>query len=153
MKNLKVIINASKRLSTIDKDERICRVCYEFKNGKPCNSKCLFEKQCEFYDWKDVLNYLNTDSEGKIKLTKKEKAILKSIVKKYKYIARDCCGTLWIYAKKPNKQPLIGNWGDLASTEKIKTESFALFNHLFKFIKWEDEEPYEIKKLLEEEKK
>lgn len=33
MKNLKVIINASKRLSTIDKDERICRVCYEFKNG------------------------------------------------------------------------------------------------------------------------
>ena len=28
-------------------------------------------------------------------------------------------------------------------------ESLKLFHHLFQFIKWEDDEPYEISKLLE----
>ena len=77
------------------------------------------------------------------KLTEDEKAILRNLPKKYKWIARDIDGCLYVYASKPKKG--ITMW-----------ESDGLpmipFNHLFQFAKWEDEEPYSIEELLGEEK-
>lgn len=80
----------------------------------------------------------------KIHLTKTERIILRNLDKAYKWIARDCCGRLCIYKTKPTKHSAV--WE--ASFDKL--DNFSFFGGLFQFIKWEDDEPYEISKLLEE---
>ena len=76
------------------------------------------------------------------KPTEDEKAILKVLLKeKYKWIARDKNGCLYIYENKPEKR--ISIWG--ASGLAMRP-----FDHLFQFIQWEDDEPYSIEELLEE---
>ena len=78
------------------------------------------------------------------KPTEDEKVILKNIPKKYKYIARDRSGLIFLFSKKPSKCDCswIG-YNDIAFP----------YYHLFQFIKWEDEEPYSIEELLEGEEK
>ena len=79
------------------------------------------------------------------KLTEDEKAILKVLLnEKYKWIARDKNGCLYVYASKPEK--VITIW------EGSGLPMFP-FDHLFQFIQWEDDEPYSIEELLEGEKK
>lgn len=78
----------------------------------------------------------------KPKLTEDEKAILRNVPKHYEWIARDIDGRLYIYASKPKKGLTI--WLDTGLP-------MVSFDHLFKFIKWEDEEPYSIEELLEGE--
>ena len=73
------------------------------------------------------------------RLTPLERFILENTPKKYKYIARDECGELFIYTKKPSK--LLDYW---MSSYK-NTGSMCVFNHLFKNIKWEDDEPYKFR--------
>ena len=77
-------------------------------------------------------------------LTEDEKVILKNIPKKYKYIARDRSGLIFLCSKKPSKcdYSWIG-YNDIASP----------YDHLFQFIEWEDEEPYSIEDLLKGEEK
>ena len=79
-----------------------------------------------------------------IKLTEDEKVILRNLPKEYKWIARDGNGCLYVYASKPKKG--ITMWGSNGL-------SMIPFDHLFQFIKWEDEEPYLIEELLKEEEK
>ena len=80
----------------------------------------------------------------KPQLNEDEKAILKVLLKeKYKWIARDKNGCLYVYASKPEKVITIWEGSGLPMMP---------FNHLFQFIKWEDEEPYSIEELLGEEK-
>lgn len=80
--------------------------------------------------------------EPKPKLTEDEKAILRNIPKKYKYIARDKSGLIFLCSKKPSKcdYSWIG-YNDIAFP----------FDNLFQFIKWEDDEPYSIEELLKGE--
>lgn len=75
------------------------------------------------------------------KLTEDEKVILKNINKTFKWIARDIDGILYIYTSKPKKG--ITMW----ESDGLPMISF---DHLFQFIKWEDDEPYLIEELLEE---
>ena len=79
----------------------------------------------------------------KPKPTYDEKIILRNLPKKYKYIARDKNGLIFLFSKKPSKcdYSWIG-YNDIAFP----------YYHLFQFIKWEDEEPYSIEDLLGEEK-
>ena len=77
------------------------------------------------------------------KLTKDEKVILRNLPKEYKWIARDKNGLIFLYAKKPSKYDY--SW--IGYNDK----AFPYY-HLFQFIKWEDEKPYSIEKLLGEEK-
>ena len=81
-----------------------------------------------------------------IKLTENEKVILRSMDKKYKWIARDEGGDLFIYCEKPIKKESF--W---VSKMFIDWWGICMFNHLFLFIKWEDEEPYLIEDLLKED--
>lgn len=83
----------------------------------------------------------------KPKLTDDEKAILSNIDKCYKYIARDESNRLYIYKEKPYKNNI--HW----SSNDINDDflDFYMFDNLFQFIKWEDEEPYLIEDLLEEQ--
>ncbi len=84
-----------------------------------------------------------------IKLTKNEKVILKSINKKYKWIARDEDGELMVYSTRPLKdRHIMKKWRVILTDEY---ELMHIFNHLFQFIKWEDEKPYLIEDLLEGE--
>ena len=78
------------------------------------------------------------------KLTEDEKVILRNLPKKYEWIARDKCGTICTFIDKPHKNG-VGWSGNFFGV-------LVLFEHLFQFIQWEDEEPYSIEELLGEEK-
>ena len=78
------------------------------------------------------------------KLTEDEKAILRNVPNQYEWIARDKKGSIFLYIDKPVKRDF---WFDDYGTIRLP------FDHLFQFIKWEDEEPYSIEELLEGEEK
>ena len=78
------------------------------------------------------------------KLTEDEKVILKNLPKEYKWVVRDHIGSLWIFENKPNNN--ISGWF-------YSTASTLPFPNLFKFIKYEDKEPYSIEELLKGEEK
>ena len=44
----------------------------------------------------------------KLKLTDDEKAIIKALTGYYQYIARDECGTLYVYKRRPEKKIIDG---------------------------------------------
>lgn len=80
----------------------------------------------------------------KYQFSEDEKTILRNLDKKYKWIARDKNSNLYAHETKPNKNTFMERW---------RSEGFApnldiFFNHLFQFIKWEDEEPVEISKIV-----
>ena len=77
-------------------------------------------------------------------LNEDEKVILRNLPKRYKWIARDKSDWIFIYENEPIKCCRT-SWGGCMYTT-------LPFKHLFQFIKWEDEEPYSIEKLLGEEK-
>ena len=82
--------------------------------------------------------------EKKLVISEDEKAILINVPKHYKWIARDLNGHLYIYAIKPKKGITI--WVNTGLP-------MVSFDHLFRFIKWEDDEPYSIEELLKGEEK
>ena len=90
-----------------------------------------------------TLKKLLWERKEKPKLTKDEKAILRNLPKKWKYIARDEDSCLWIFNDyKPRKGSTSPEWlGNIG-------EPLILFQHLFQFITWEDEEPTLIEDLL-----
>lgn len=80
-----------------------------------------------------------------ITLTDDEKAILRNIDKKFRLIVRDKNGMLYLCS--PSR--------DLIKRETFWESygfrfNFSCYEHLFKFIKWEDEEPYNIDELLKQ---
>ena len=79
--------------------------------------------------------------EKKLVISEDEKAILRNVPKHYEWIARDIDGHLYIYASKPKKGLTI--WVDTGLP-------MVSFDHLFRFIKWEDDKPYLIEELLKE---
>ena len=85
-----------------------------------------------------------------IKLPKKkeftddELCILRNVDKEYKWVARDKCGNISLYEKKPYKS-ITMVW----SIEKGYNEWFFMFDHLFNSIQWEDEEPVFIDDYVE----
>lgn len=80
----------------------------------------------------------------KPKLTEDEKVILRNIGKTFKWITRDEYWTLGFHSSKPHKEAYF--WSSLGANYVGD-----LFPNLFKFIKWEDDEPYLIEDLLEGE--
>lgn len=78
------------------------------------------------------------------KLTEDEKVILRNLPKKYKWITRDEDRTLSFHSVNPHKEVYF--WSSLKANNVSD-----LFPNLFKFIKWEDEEPYSIEELLKGE--
>ena len=90
-----------------------------------------------------TLKELLWERKEKSKPTYDEKIILRNMPEKYKWIARDKNGLIFLYAKKPSKCEY--SWGG------CKYMLLPL-EHLFQFIQWEDDEPYLIEDLLGEEK-
>ena len=78
----------------------------------------------------------------KHKLTQEEYFVLQACNKEYKYITRDKNGTLSVFKTKPPKFNM--EWGIFNSDYA----EMKAFNHLFKMVKWENDEPTFIKNLL-----
>lgn len=91
--------------------------------------------------------WFKQEHKEKIKLSEAEKVILENIDTKYSWIARDKDGTLCVYDVKPKKDIRIYDW---VNGEYLF--NLSVFSHLFQFIKWENEEPYNIQELLENSK-
>ena len=78
-----------------------------------------------------------------IKLPKKkeftddELAIMRSLPKGYKWIARDESGRVFMYNVKPKKSDSDSYW----KSQNTLWNSLMMFNHLFNSITWKDEEP------------
>lgn len=81
--------------------------------------------------------------ERKPELSEAERVILENVDKRYKYIVRDEDRILHLYASKPEK--LLGKWSNHGCDYSM---GFYAFEHLFKMVKWEDEEPTLIADLL-----
>lgn len=105
------------------------------------NSLIVIMKIYKNYACKEIL----WERKEKPKLTYDEKVILKNISKEYKWIARDKNGRLFLYIEKER----ITKGGDHWHTDGGFLD-FHMFDNLFQFIKWEDEEPYNIEDLLKE---
>lgn len=95
-----------------------------------CN-KCL----------KESLKFLFSEYKEPIKLTQFEFDFFKNIDPEFEWIARDEDGCLYIYNKKPYK--CCVEWEN-----KSLCYNISAFIHLFQFINWEDEEPYNIQDIL-----
>lgn len=93
-----------------------------------------------------TLTELLWERKEKPKLNEDEKAILRNLPKKYKWIARDSNDFIYIFREKPCKH------NDIIWSDGYKF-TFLPFDKLFQFIKWEDEEPCSIEDLLEGEEK
>lgn len=74
-------------------------------------------------------------------ITEDERVILRNLPGKYEWIARDESGVLYIYHDKPKKNSFAWAVG-------FGSRCLNLFDHLFKMVKWEDDEPWKIEDLL-----
>ena len=83
----------------------------------------------------------------KPKLTEEERIILKNINEHFEYIARNEDNRLYLYEKKPRKI----DYGWQMNDDRAYFVDFYMYDNLFQFIQWGDEEPYLIEDLLKEE--
>lgn len=119
-------------------------VCYfdslRFDNN--CNNSLIaIMKVYKDYTLKDLL----WERKEMPKLTDDEKAILRNIDKKYRWIARDEDEMLIIFTGKPIKKDYYWKCKDEDEDDEC---CLFLFAHLFQSIKWEDGETYFIEDLL-----
>ena len=91
------------------------------------------------------LDFLFSEYKEPIKLTLHEKCILESLDKEYEWIVRGKNDMLYLFENKPSK----GNIGFWYCSKESNGKDLYFFDHLFKFIKWEDEEPRNIQELIE----
>lgn len=107
-----------------------------------CGGRRCVGRECPKckYDW------IQQEHQEKPTLSEAERVILENINKDYKWIAKDRAGNmLFIYQRKPYKND-SGNWLNGGTNHGLE-----LFKHLFQFITWQDEEPYNIEELLKGE--
>ena len=92
----------------------------------------------------------NIDTEKTFNISSKEKhlAIIDLIAPNFRWVARDRTGTLIVAETKPFKKD--GSW--IWHSEKPIGE-MSIFNDMFESIKWEDEKPIGLNKLVQKVRK
>lgn len=123
------------------------KICvYKREHVKECDHFCRNDNKwpCDCDSCNVAFkNWLNAEHKEKIKLTLLEKLILEIAIKDqecFTYIARDEDGRLFLFNNKPSKDICV--WvGD-------SYYGMHLFEDLFRFITWEDSEPYNIQDIL-----
>ena len=121
----------------LDVRDIICQNTYTYSDCVNNRKDC---KNC-------VLNWLKEEHKEKITLSEAERVILENIDKMYKWIARDEDGCLVLHSEKPQKEYMCNTW----MHDGAERDILSPFDHLFRFIKWEDTEPYNIEELLKGE--
>lgn len=89
----------------------------------------------------------NYDIEN-FELSEDEKAILRNIPKGYQYIVRNKNGTIIIWNSEPIKTGEYWCASEIEQDDSIDFIDFSVFDFLFQFITWEDEEPIKIDDLV-----
>lgn len=111
--------------------------------GRRC-SECGMSKErsnCSL----ERLKWLLSEYKEPIKLSRLEYDILKYLYynTRYMYIARSKSGNLFIFDVEPGKNNINSQWNGRGMC------GILMFNKLFRFIQWEDEEPRAIKEILD----
>lgn len=119
-------------------NKTVVKMCLSLK----C-SDCLFKvsgSTCPL----ERIKWLLSEYKEPIKLTRLEHGILEYLLKKrqYRFVVRERNGIIYAYKSKPKKE--ADSWESLSLNNE-----FGLFNNLFQFVKWEDENPTSIKEVLE----
>lgn len=86
------------------------------------------------------MKFLYQEYDEPVVLTDDEKSLCKLLCGGW--IARDSDGKLWWYKKKPTKGT-VGSWLDRSGSASEISSPFPQCK--FDFIRWEDEEPWEVK--------
>ena len=126
-----------------------CRDCT--RNCDDCNTCILsiLEEKLGVYTRYELEQHLNEEYVEPIQLTHDEYVILKNLDRKFKYICKDKMDcTLVVFMGKPKKSDFC--W---LVNERNSGLTLEHYNHLFQFIKWEDEEPYSIEQLIDDYEK
>lgn len=129
------------KIKNFDNSDSLCCYLAQMVTNKGDKNNCSRKnttscRQCLKLSLMDLLEeYKET-----VKLTKFEYEYLKVAKKEgFNFIARDTNNHLYLYPNKPWKGELIWNCID---------GNTPVFSELFKFVKWEDEEPYNIDEIL-----
>lgn len=123
----------------VSKDRQNIKRCCA---GIKCENCIFYGEDLHGCDWSRT-KWLLSEYKEHIKLTRLEFEILKLLENEgYKYIVRSQINNIIAYESMPQK---LSNCWEIQSRYKI----FSLFNGLFQFIKWEDEEPTSIQDILE----
>lgn len=120
----------SKDRHTIEKCLGVCDNCIFCNMGEHCSNV--------------KVKWLLSEYKEPVKISKLEYGILEYLFKnkQYKFIVRERNDCLYIYKSNPKKE--VDSWQSLSMSCELN-----LFNGLFEFVTWEDEEPTSIEKLLQ----
>lgn len=113
-----------------DTDAKICKI-FEIQKAYSLSDMLVFGKGLDLI-W-----------ERKSELSEVERVILENLYRDSNYITRDKNRELWLFENRPVKKDCSWNLHNGVG------ENFNLYKHLFKMVKWEDEEPTLIADLLE----
>lgn len=147
------MLNAEKRKSELIMLLKVNKLndCALRKDNKTfCECSDIFYENCMFNDDKGCRNglikWLLSEYKEVIVLSKLEYAILKYIFNrtKYRYIARDKLGEIFIYENEPKKNG--DDWSVCLNGGGFT--NIVILNELFKFIKWSDLTATSIKDVL-----
>ena len=120
--------------------KNVSEICYFLERYceciLPCNNRC---DECA----EDFAKWLGEEYVEKPRLNQDEYVILKNVDKELKWIVRLLDVGVFLATKKPEK--VRNSWAFQGAYS-----GFISFNHLFQFVKQEDEEPFNIQKLLDE---
>ena len=120
----------SKDRHTIEKCLGVCDNCIFCNIGEHCSNV--------------KVKWLLSEYKEPVKLTRFEYLLLKLFYKKdFRYLPRGVGGYLYMHKGKNPPQKESGMWFN-----RNPYITFDVINDLFSFIKWEDEEPKSIKKIL-----
>lgn len=121
----------SKDKHTIKKCLGVCNDCFFHEAGDHCSNI--------------KVKWLLSEYKEPVKLSKLEYGLLKYLSEntRYMYIVRDNDDNIFLYIAKPRKNK-VGSWWT-----GCYVHGMMMFNKLFQFVKFEDEEPIAIKDILE----
>lgn len=140
MTNREWLLNKMQNMSDEEFAEAIT-VPDELTEEFGCGGRRCVGRECP----KCKFDWIQQEHKEKITLSEAERVILENIDKDYKWIARDKDNSLWLYGDRPIKKSAL--WSNEYSEIG---EEFAFYKHLFQFITWQDDEPYNIEELLKE---
>lgn len=135
-----------KQLSKKTKMDTMCKTCVLMRTGNITEynerDKCHFEQPCP--NDKEIIDFLLKEHTKPVELTNFEKIILECVDGYFNYITRDKDERLFLYETRPQKNE-YGVWEEAGNM----TCKLFPFTNMFKFIHWEDDDPYFIIDLLE----
>lgn len=139
-------------------EEKIKELNYLFgisKDGEIASCNCLSCYNCIFLNKdgvcrKQMLEWLYEEyKKPKIKIPLATKVILENLDERWKWIAKDKDGDAWTYETEPLKHKESRKWVNGSSGYSVNCLRGIFKEETFDFLSWDDEEPTNIKELLE----